>query len=611
MTKTAFSSGLAAEIVHSWEKRRSNFIIVAPPMSNIRTLFSEICDVDFLRSILGEQASNLAIAKLDTSDFKDDLAFARGVLQCWNLSKICEEELDAVGLLNRGVSEIISSKRKPIVVVHRFHEALEKLGEDIGTALRNLEHDHGLKTVVELPVSLSCLRERWDATNDLKPPFLASDWGQGHSLKFLKGYNVGEILGLIPGKDEKIAKYIFSLTGGIPQLTDRLLEFQQYENVNALQAYAKSKASSLCERLITWIDKPNSDFYKRLVLLNLGRPNAIQGSTRLSDHDWKELLINRDGTNGCLMISWACGEKLAIESPIWLEEQLLSSFDKDGPADFCRLVDDLIPSTKVFEDKKTALKLLASFNASAGPYVDDWQSAREISKQFGKLASASDSSVVGEAWDLIRLWLPLINFMCDFSYAKNRNQDIRIEEFSFHRDSVEEVSALLQLLNLRLEEAGTLNPYLALKSVVEQPESLLQLYSYKVAKIRFWKFEGMSEAERVALSSLIKKPFRAPKIDSRLSFTEMLYLIFEKLEVIEKQNHLFSDHAEVLRIEKLYEERKKQVHSTAFASMDNWLQYEQICRSWLVILTKIFKCDTSLNLPKPIEIFSKLAKIEV
>lgn len=610
MTKTIFSSKLADEIVRSWEKKRSNFIIVAPPMSNIRSLFSEICDVNFSRNIVGDQANNFSIAKLDTNDFKDDLTFAKSVLKSWSLTNIpLDNASDAISLLTIGTAEVIRAKKIPIIVIHRFHEALEKLGEDIGTALRNLEHDQGLKTVVELPISLSCLRERWNSLDPETPPFLSSDWGQGHSLKFLKGYNVEEISNLLPnGNDEKTAKKIFSLAGGITQLTEHLIEFPRHSNDTALNEYAKSKASSLCDRLLIWIDKPRDDFYKRLVVLTLAQPNARQGNTSLRDHDWKDLLISNDGGISCNMIAWACSERLAFNASTWYEEHLISSLEKESPQYVFRLIDNLPSSNKIVNDKKEALKLLSAFLEAAGPYVDNWENARRILQQFCELAKFSDSEDVKNAWKSLQLWSPLIDLMCDFSYAKKSDPNLRLEEFSIVNRPVGNFFSLLQLLQLRLEKARTLTPYLALKSVVEQPESLLQLYSYKLVEVCFWKFEGMSDIEQAAISDLVKKPFRAPKKNVRLGFTEILYLIFLKLKQVNVEDRLFENHQELLEIEKLYEERKQQVHSTAFASLDNWTEYEKICSRWLTLLAKASKGERSLKLPLAIDIFSDLAK---
>lgn len=109
-------------------------------------------------------------------------------------------------MLHCAVEFVTERGEYPVLIIKRFHEALSKLGEDIGTTLRNLEHDFALKTVVELPVSINTLRVKWEQENRELTPFLVSDWGQGHIHKLLKGYDINEIDNLF--KSNKLNKEI-------------------------------------------------------------------------------------------------------------------------------------------------------------------------------------------------------------------------------------------------------------------------------------------------------------------------------------------------------------------------------------------------------------------
>jgi len=587
VSDTIYSNFLATEIIKSWGRNRSNYIIVAPPMSNARALFSALTSVDGIRAVIGTRYAGLSIARLDTSDFKDNLTFARRVLKGWGVhkSKFIDED-DAVSLLNLGIAELKSQDKRGVLLIHRFHEALEKLGEDIGTALRNLEHDHGLRTIVELPVSLTCLRERWDALDREKPPFLASDWGQGHTVKYLKGYTIDEIEKAVGSHSEAnaLAEEMFRLTGGLEGLVDALLEPAISMKVKGLTAYANSKSSPLCSRLIKWLDKPKDNKFRSLIAQSSKASLSASDRAKLAEHDWRDMLISKDGSVGCAMIVRACIEAVARENTTSLSNDVRSTFEC-GNFERAHELLEAISTQGEPNHLLEAAKLLCQFAIATDAYIGDWAPARAILNEFENLVNCCESEEIRFAWELLDSWVALSDFMCDFRHSKKNDQNLRLEQFAAQSSQVTSIKCVLQLQRLRLKNASKLQPYLALKSVVEQPESLLQLYVYVKFNINFWKYGGMLDSDARAISALVKKPFRAPKKEARLGFIEMLYIVFWKERDFPCDGNLLSSYSELMQIEAHYEQRKEQVHSTSIVAVEDWVMYAKLCDKWLVILS--------------------------
>lgn len=610
MLNTEFSRRLAADIVESWSSRSRNWIIIAPPMSNGRALLRQICDRDFVRAVLVKKNIEVAIAELDTHDFKDELAFATRVLKSWKTSGAANiSDGDAVTLLCNGAQEVFDRGQTPIIVVHRFHEALQKLGEEIGTALRNLEHDYGLKTVIELPVSLSCLRERWAVMNANAAPFLASDWGQGHSEKLLKGHSKSEISALLPGGDEnaELAESIFTLTGGLPGLVETLLEPAASRNQKSLEKYAQAHADGLCARLLSWLDKPNDDFYQRLLVKTLAAPGAKSGATSLLDHDWRDLLVRKSGEVNCLMLAWACCSQVSRRDLVCRLTLLRSSPEPNRFEEFAKMVEFLPTGGGITEHKKKALYFLARLDRAGDPYGHDWQNARSILDELLDMQREAECVKIGFIWPLLQPWHDLCQHMCDFVYARQQDGNLRLEEFSVRGGNKNSYLCLLSLLHLRLQQAVTLSPYLALKSVVEQPETLLQLYSYVKLGICFWKFDGISNEEKLNIENLTRRAFRMPRHDDRLGFIEILYIAFSKMQALPPSERLFHSFEEMLHIEEIYEERKRQVHSTGIISGTEWLEYRSLCQDWISKLWQLADGAKTSVISTPAEIFLQLA----
>ncbi|WP_323143617.1 hypothetical protein [Massilia phyllosphaerae] len=599
INQTIFSEKLAREIVKSWSRSGSNYILIAPPLSNARSLLKRICETELITSVHGVDASvNYSVAELDTSDFKDDLTFALRVLRGWQIMppKFSPHD-DAVSLLNFGTQCVIDKGYHPIIVIHRFHEALTKLGEDIGTALRNLEHDYNLSTVVELPVSITCLRQRWSVSLNAPPPFLASDWGQGHSEKFVKGLTQQEVAKLLPEipKRDEMAKTIYSLTAGLPGLVDKLLVAAESRDPTGLTNFARSQASKLCVRLVQWVDKPGDDFFKRLLVKTVAHSNS-NDITSLLDHDWADLFRKSEPSLGIQMLVWACNNEIMRDSASWYIQQMQECFIKGTPEDFDLLLDSVEIAKTDMDHGKYQLSILKRFSDAINPFDADWVKVAKILDEFTGFCLSHESDSATYLNSYFSEWKILCKSMNSFRVEADKT-GVRLEQFSLSSGSNEITLALIDFLEIRLNFAkNNFTPYVAMKSVVEMPETILQIYSYLVCGIRFWDFDTGNEYDVKKISQLIHMDFKMPRPRAQLSFFEILCLIYVKTQDISAQSRLFQTFEEFSNIQKIYEERKRQVHSTALIEHIDWTAYEKFCRGWLA---KIRQCAGAEGRAKP------------
>jgi hypothetical protein len=586
---------LATDIVGTWQGRRSNHIIVAPPMSRPRVLFSQLANKSFIETLLPEIARTILVSRLDTIHFKSEVTFVDAALAGWGLASSSElKGLDPVSKLESGVGILVKRGLKPILLVQRFHEALSKLGEDIGTTLRNLEHDLGLMTVVELPVSLAVLRERWDLTSDDKAPFLASDWGQGHALKLLKGYSRDEVGVLSKGYgsfDGEILDFVFDATSGLPDLVSLVLEECTASKIISIRAKVRRRSLASCGRIVDWLDKPADNLYKNLFCRSLDETTigCDNFAVSLTDHDWRDLFTKNGGVQRPLMLGWACVDSL-IES----EDERFSNFVrflfKDRKySKILELADNANPPTNSFKRKWLGMKLLANFGQCSDPFDPAWASLAQV---LVEVATYIDDSSGHDGYvDLRPLleWRDLVGLMLRYQAAKQKRPSLRMEDFVCEENRLEsDFSSFLQLLQLRFFRASEMEDYFAVKSIVEQPESSLQIYCYLQHGLTFWSCAELAETIGDRISAAMRRQFKLPAQGSRIGFVELMYLSFQLSRDAGTVDSFAPDFKAIEKINRLYDIRKDQVHGTGFVEPKDALAYRAWCGEWLQKLEAAF-----------------------
>ncbi|MDP3978746.1 MAG: hypothetical protein Q8P85_12250 [Pseudomonas sp.] len=584
---------LCKEIIESWLKKRSNYIVVSPPMCASRQFFKHLSQAEVIFDFIGQHLYTLSIAKMDTEDFRSEIVFARKVAEKWGvLSSVNSSEADPVTILNAATIAVKEANRIPIIIIHRFHEALQNLGESIGTVLRNLEHDMGLKTVVELPISLPILRERWELANKNKSPFLASDWGQGHRSKCLKGLNEAEIATVLTanGVNAELASDVKRITGGLTEIVNDLVEDLARMNRGGLEPFIKSRAKELCERLVDWLDASSENHtYKKLVAKSLARKLDAKDGATLSSHDWGDLILNKDGSLGFKMLGWECLARLSsvVDNPAILSlEELVVSRNYRGALDLISLYDraDAVdaPAWVLMNKITSACKVLSNIFGND----DDWRQAKELICELQILESPSRFGFDASINSLVR-WLPLTELMCDYFLTSKIDNKLRFEQYVCGELDEKGMLAFWQLLHVRLEMAKDMPAFQALQSVVTHPESMLQVYAKDKLNVCFWKAEKLADDEILQISKFIKMPFRAPSNNAVLGFAELIYISSCRESLLPLEERLISDFEEMQEYLELYEVRKRQVHSTSFVSANDWTNYSDLCGAMLIKISKL------------------------
>ena len=584
---------LCKEIIESWVKKKSNYIVVAPPMSASRSFFKKLSEDEVIFSYIGKELHSLAIAKMDTDDFRSEIIFARKVADKWGVAGCFSDlETDPVTVLNNATIAVIEKKRIPIIIIHRFHEALQNLGERIGTVLRNLEHDMGLKTVVELPISLPVLRERWELSNKVKSPFLASDWGQGHRSKCLKGLSEGEVAVLLSesGARNELASDVQRITGGLTEIVHDLVEDLVRIGRGGLEPFIKSRTKELCERLVDWLDASSeSHTYKKLVAKALNTKLDQKEFATLFSHDWGSLILGRDGLLNFKMLGWECLARLSSagdNSAVIAAEELIASKNYQGAIDLVRLFqsDEAIDSGAWLLMGKilTVCKVFNNIFSSD----EGWREVKSIIEEFKSLDAAQQIGFDGSISGVLE-WESLSDLMCDYFLRAKLDSKLRFEQYVCGELSVKGTLAFWQLLHVRLENAKGMPAFQALQSVVTHPEAMLQVYASEKLGVCFWKSEKLTEAEVAKISDFIKMQFRPPSKGAVLGFAELIYISSCRESELPESQRLISDYQEMQKYLELYEVRKRQVHSTSFVSADDWGNYSQLCEGMLGKVSKL------------------------
>lgn len=605
MTET--TRKLATEIVRSWRADRVNYIIVSPPMSAPERLFDLLADSCFICSMEASLGPTVAVARLARANFSSEAKFVAELARQWNIH--LDNELDSIEQLAYLTREVIRSNRVPVLLIERFHEAMERLGEEFGTALRDLDKALCLKTVVDLPVSLKMLKLRWDA-NPGKAPFLNSDWGQGHTEKILKGYTRHEVSNIVKERrgTEEAANFLFDATGGLPELVDRLIVNIGDMDLRSYQHWVRSQATALCHRLVQWLDSPGALIYTRLVAQSLSRAHPRHGQTSLADHPWKAILLDSDGKTGCIALAWASLDRLANEYDAKFIAALIAAV-RDGHtveaiAQLTALANDANPNSEVWK----ALELLCRFHDAADPYsADRWDQAAKYLTNLNTLAQRTKSDEISAVARQLSEWAVVTQLMSDFLKAKSTGRIGTLEQFVCTNPSDTKTIALLMLLHLRLKRACQLTPYHAMKAVIEQPESLLQIYCQLKLDVCWWNFFGMDETVASQINKALSKPYSPPKKGQTLRFFDMLCISLAARDNIPNEERLVPDETELRRFEVLYKDRNEKVHSAAFVSQSDWNEYLSYCRELLCRLRlALMGKNESIELPEPLDCFSQL-----
>lgn len=591
------------DVIKSWLLARSNYVLVCPPMNGERQLIKFLTSEQSICEVVGDHYHELAIASLDTADFKTELVFAKSIARRWGVEGNMGDEDDPRSMLELACSAVKRQQRTPILIIHRFHEALDKLGEDIGSALRDLEHSHSLKTVVTMPVSLTVLRERWEAMDSNKSPFLASDWGQGHRNKVLKGYSCDEIvrIGMAKSVNSAACQVLFKATGGMVDIVDRLIDEIEGKNDKGLTLYLQQRSSELCERLLAWLDPINTSHTYKKALVSLLNPSFYPAALAfIRAHDWNPILLGKDSELGFEMLAWAAASVMSKSADTsWADtlKQLYQNEDFDAAL---AMIEVMYGADEGNANYWAALRDVTVFCKSTSDVFSNsgqWTIARQ--KLSSLLNNSSLPAPVAKSFAALETWRPISELLSGFFSYKATQPDMRIENYICMKGGRDAVLPFLQLLALRLQAAQRHDTFQSLQSVMTAPESLLQVYAYFELNLCFWKFSGLSEEMAQKLREVARKPY---KITSEvLGYSDLAHLIALHGEEGMVSNCLISNRDELNDVLAKYEVRKENSHSTAFTEAVTCQKYRDFFGNLLERYLNTFSAnvaDSTLASPK-------------
>lgn len=611
---------MASEISRDLMRNQVNCIVIVPPKGAPEKLFDLLSDVGFHEQIHGKSCSELAIAKIERAHFRSEECFLLEAARQFGVS--ITEDVNAAIQLRLIVDKVAKKGRRPVLLVPRFHEAMERLGEDFGSALRELDKASCISTIVEFPVNHLTLKAHWDSDTN-KGVFLNSDWGDSHQDMFLSGYTRDEVIKIAKQSSNNSwhlddafaskAEFLFDCTGGIPELVDHLVRRLNDSSFESYKMWVQSQSTNLCVRLLKWLDIPGSFTYTRLVASSLSKSNPTESKITLASHSWGRLLLGKDGLTGCKLLAWACINRLA----------------ESDEANYClsirnsirdRRVSEYIPQLTYLSNKGSPnweywkfILLLSRFSCASDPFSPDlWLEASNHLKALENLADASrnkDMLVIVEK--IVRDWHTLVARLSGFMKLKDRYKFNTLEQYICAELKEDDVVAYLAFLSLKLRIARqNPSPYLSLRSVVELPEALFQVFCKSKFKISIWNPPEFSCEDIERIKKLTNISYDSAKAGKSYGFMDMLCLNLLKSTDQPLDQTLVRDEAEFRHLLEMYSKgRSITSHGTAGIVDSDWDDYYERCiqlveRAKIVLLGT----DASINLLNPEVILMDLLK---
>lgn len=576
---------IAEKVVKSWGQRKVSFILVSPPLTDSGSVFKILRDQYFQESN-GVDPSNVSIAYLPQSKYRTPKEFVQRVLAEWGVGEVSSEfeagfELDE---LEAAASLLYESGRTPVILLPQFHKAVEKLSSDLGYKLREMEADYDLQTVIELPIPLEKFYERWNQLED-KDSFICSGFGQGHRSILLEGYKNSEMLDLARQSHvpEQYQKEIVYWSGGIPALFEMMLaEARSSKSLYQFGNFVQNDLLPECDRFLKWLDFPGEDTFRDgIARIWQGDPSAAD-LAMVGEHDWRRLLLGKEGTLSSAAIGAACTRSMggSYEETIFSIETAVNrgnGFQVDA------LVASLTEAYSTQEQLRCILSVLPVWKIAQG-HSPDWKSIKSTAqREKSKLRNCNSERGISTK-DVLEKWHSFACGMLFFirSFEGGKEDHWRLTDVLSGRNKRKGDSgvAAVQLVLYRLYEARKIeDPTVALKSVLEIPDQILQIYCGRVLNIDIWSAPEFDSAVVAgARTAWTRGEYRVPKPDAILEFNDLLYIGWVYMQDIHEKKRLFDSIEDVDYWSLWYETmRNTPSHSITFVTKDEWVGFSQRC----------------------------------
>lgn len=572
---------VAERIVKSWGMPRSNYIIVAPPLVPSNGLYKLLRDKEFWEQC-GINENNLAVAYVSDTSYINSDTLVNRISESWGVTLAPEDGDDYLDRLYVATDRVSKSGRAPVVLLPKFHKAVEKLSWDLGTQMRNLEADFSLKTVVDLPVPFSALRDRWRVTPG-KEAFICSDFGQGHSTEYLRGFTQTEAAGIlrdysvIPDLDN----FIFSWTGGLPELLDwACREAQGVESEVALKPRLLRGASEQCSRFVKWLDAECEHTFKELIVVKYLELRVRNSITKLDDHDWKGILVDKNGGLKIRLLGHACHQEMATRNGSKYVRSIADMAQEERFQEALQFVEN--PPGPVSNDiwfKVWANVVRIEVLSAADDLV--WKKVMRLANEAIGLVEKSGESGLELMKLALHDWVNFAKIMEKASRAEKNASDTRAIDYLAGRDGVEPQPVVAaKLLSLKIANAERMDvPSQKINSIFVLPEVVLQLYCAYQLKMSVWSAPKFDQKLLEDVNAFWpQKDYQLPKEGVRLSFNNMLNMGWAKMQSMPAEKRLFDTYDEVKELEPFYERcRNPRGHTITHTTNEEWIEYKETC----------------------------------
>ncbi len=597
---------LAAEIARSWgADYHSKLILIAPPLSNPRSLFKLLEDPKFLWSTLGDQSNRIRVARLGERDFTQD-GFMRKLAVCWGRGDDIRCSPDELyGVVESSLEQLRKDHQIPVLLVERFHSGLEQLSRDFGIQLRDLENDFRINTVVELPIRISDLRKQLEYTSG-GCPFLQSNWSDGYESKWLRGYSQDEVQEMLERdfkKNADFAKLLYRATSGLPVLISALAgDLDAIKDCRGLEKFLRAKSKERCERFFNWLDIGDSTVYQNLLFRSLTEPCPDDRGITLASHSWKPILLNNKNELCFWMLAWASAERKSNNvQPAWIKE-IFQEFENSGPNSVLSRFQELAQCDDSPNRLWKCATAIGRFFDAANPTGDAWRDARSALNDLTKIVDDQPSEPTRKACKTLNQWKPVIDLMLDLQRSAENWNFARIGEQVCKSGSDAHLKAYLQLLKYQIDRTcdnlkrGRMDPHAARSTISAVPESVMQLYCWKVLSARFWDYEPL---EGIGPCEFLGHENAPPTPGKRLDFRSMLLIQWQKRDELAETDRLIPTDQDYRDISVLYgTDRSVAVHEFTPIDWQAWERYYGICTRLIERFWRVLACnDEPLGLP--------------
>jgi len=542
--------------------------LVASPLNYPSSVFKLLCSDSFQESC-NLDIDKLAIAYLPLHSYGTSEEFVHRVLEKWN---VVIGDVDNQGAQMENLEdalEILEEEgRTPIILLPKFHKTIEKLSWALGAQLRDLEANYGLCTVVELPVPMSRLRERWEMIEE-KEAFICSDFGQGHSMISLSGFQLNEVAELVKneGLSDDYVKIMQQWSGGMPDLVRWLIREAQFsKSTTAFESLVRKGCVEQSKLFLKWLDAPSSDYYKARVSALWKNTATEEERAEVRDHDWHEILIDRDGHVRSAVIGFACTKSIGGDYYQSLAS-IAAAVAKGNKGEVDGLVRGLSDACRAEKRLKQILAIVPVWQL-ATKLSPDFKSIEIASKRAENQLGSDESESAKEVKSVLRRWHNFAKGVNNFSRLADRKkeQGWELSDCLSGREGGSTMAAI-QLVLYRLYEAEKIqDSNVALKSVLEIPEQILQIYCGRKLGISVWETPDFPDEVINSVRDLwIEGKYRVPVNKSSLAFVDMLYIGWVLMSKLDEKERLFQELSEIESWRETYDDiRNKSSHSITF-----------------------------------------------